>query len=173
MMTVNTAAAGLFRATLHSQLGYMRAVSDGRHLIRLDWDQSLFATPDNPDDVSRETCRQLAAYLAGERRELTLPLRAAGMSATALCWLTAMARISYGTTMSYAEFARLAGKPRAPRTAGTACSTNPIPVIYPCHRVVRSDGTLGNYGGGSNMPARHPDNLGRKQALIDLERRFA
>ena len=61
----------------------------------------------------------------------------------------------------------------SPRAAGTACSTNPIPIIYPCHRVVRAGGALGNYGGGSNLDPKHPDNLGRKQALIDLERRFA
>lgn len=172
-MTIHIPAPGIFHASLHSRLGYMRAVSDGHHLIRLDWDQSPFAAPDRPDDVSRETCHQLAAYLAGERQTFTLPLRAAGISATGQSWLTAMARIPYGTTMSYTDFATFAGKPKAPRTAGTACSTNPIPVIYPCHRVVRSDGKLGNYGGGSRLPARHPDNLGRKQALIDLERRFA
>ena len=172
-MTIHIPPEGIFHATLDSQLGYMRAVSDGRHLIQLDWDQIPFTTPDRPDDVSRETCRQLAAYLAGTRREFTLPLRAAGISATGRSWLTAMARIPYGTTVSYTEFATIAGKPKAPRTAGTACSTNPIPVIFPCHRVVRADGSLGNYGGGSNLSARHPDNLGRKQALIDLERQFA
>jgi len=172
-MTIHASATGDFHTTLHGRLGYMRAISDGHHLIRLDWDQGPFAAPDNPDDVSRETCRQLAAYFAGERRTFTLPLRAAGTSASGRSWLEAMARIPYGTTMSYGEFAALAGKPRAPRAAGTACATNPLPVIYPCHRVVRAGGQLGNYGGGSSLPPQHPDNLGRKQALIDLERRFA
>ena len=84
-----------------------------------------------------------------------------------------MATIPYGQVITYGEFARAAGKPRAPRAAGTACSTNPIPIIYPCHRVVRAGGELGNYGGGSQLHPTHPENLGRKQALIDLERRFA
>ena len=166
-------AAGLFHTTFHSRFGHMRAVSDGQHVIRLDWDQDKFTAPDNPDDVSRETCRQLAAYLAGERRAFDLPLLAAEKSETGRFWLTVLARIPYGTTMSYGEFAALAGKPQAPRAAGTACSTNPIPIIYPCHRVVQRSGTLGNYGGGSSLSPRHPDNLGRKQALIDLERRYA
>lgn len=172
-MTADTPLTGQFHTRLHSRFGHMRAISDGRYLIRLDWDQYPFAAPDNPDDVSRETCHQIAAYLAGTRRHFTLPILAEGKSTIARSWLAAMARIPYGTTISYAEYAALAGKPQAPRAAGTACSTNPLPIIYPCHRVVRRDGNLGNYGGGSSLPPQHPDNLRRKQALIDLERAFA
>ncbi|MEX0504326.1 methylated-DNA--[protein]-cysteine S-methyltransferase [Alphaproteobacteria bacterium LSUCC0719] len=173
MIPHDTTLTGRFHITFHNRFGHMRAVSDGHHLIRLDWDQNPFATPDNPDDVSRETCRQITAYLAGSRQHFTLPLMAEGTSQTGRAWLTAMALIPYGTTISYAEYAALAGKPQAPRAAGTACSTNPIPIIYPCHRVVRKDGALGHYGGGSTLSPRHPDNLDRKQALIDLERAFA
>ena len=147
----------------------MRAVSDGAYLIRLDWDQTSFNTVDHPDDVSRETCRQLEAYLAAERQLFELPLMAEGKSATGRAWLAVMARIPYGSLVTYAEFAAMAGKPRAPRAAGTACSSNPIPIIYPCHRVVRQGGALGNYGGGSVLSPTHPENLARKQALIDLE----
>jgi methylated-DNA-[protein]-cysteine S-methyltransferase len=172
-MTMKDPVAGLFHTTLHSKFGYMRAVSDELNLIRLDWNQETFAQRDNPDDVSRETCEQLATYLAGERKAFDLPLLAVGKSETGRLWLAVMALIPYGTTMSYGAFATLAGKPKAPRAAGTACSTNPLPIIYPCHRVVRQGGNLGNYGGGSNLSPRHPDNLGRKQALIDLEKAFA
>ena len=147
----------------------MRAVSDGVHLIRLDWDQTGFAAADRPDDVSRETCHQLEAYLAGDRRMFELPILPAGKSAAARRWLSAMALIPYGSVVSYAEFAAMAGQPQAPRAAGTACSSNPIPIIYPCHRVVRQGGALGNYGGGSSLSPTHPENLARKQALIDLE----
>ena len=169
----DTPLTGRFHTKLHSRFGHMRAISDGRHLIRLDWDQYPFAAPDNPDDVSRETCHQIAAYLAGERQHFTLPILAEGKSQTGRSWLAAMALIPYGTTISYAEYAALAGKPQAPRAAGMACSTNPIPIIYPCHRVLRNGGKLGNYGGGSALSPRHPDNLSRKQALIDLEKAFA
>jgi len=84
-----------------------------------------------------------------------------------------MARISYGEVVTYAEFAAAAGKPGTLCAAGKVCSTNPIPIIYPCHRVVRAGGELGNYGSGSNLDPKHPENLGRKLALIDLERKFA
>ena len=162
-----------YHITLDTAFGYMRPVSDGQYLIRLDWDQSPFAEADNPDDVSRETMAQLTAYLEGTRKKFALPIRAHGKSPTGHAWLEVMSRIPYGTVVTYAEFARAAGKPNAPRAAGTACSSNPIPIIYPCHRVVRAGGALGNYGGGSGLDPKHPDNLGRKQALINLERRFA
>jgi methylated-DNA-[protein]-cysteine S-methyltransferase len=56
--------------------------------------------------------------------------------------------IGYGHTASYATVARLAGNPKAVRAVGSACATNPLPVVVPCHRVVRSDGALGGYLGG-------------------------
>ena len=68
--------------------------------------------------------------------------------------------IGYGTTASYAALAGLSGSPRAVRAVGTACATNPIPIVVPCHRVIRSDGTTGAYRGG---PAA-------KRVLLDLER---
>ena len=80
-----------------------------------------------------------------------------------------MAQIPYGTVMTYGEFAAFARKPKAARAAGSACASNPIPIIYPCHRVVRADGSLGNYGGGSDQHPTHPDNLTRKSDLLRLE----
>ena len=62
--------------------------------------------------------------------------------------------IPYGATESYAEVATAAGNPKAVRAAGSACSHNPVPVVVPCHRVVRSDGTIGQYLGGPEMKAR-------------------
>ena len=158
-----------FHSSIHTALGHMRAVSNGTHLVRLDWDQDGFEAVDRPDDVSRETCRQLESYLSGERRMFELPVMAEGKSEAGRAWLEVMAHIPYGRVVTYREFAAMAGKPQAPRAAGTACSTNPIPNIYPCHRVVRQGGALGNYGGGSALSPKHPENLARKQALIDLE----
>ena len=120
----------LFHVTIDTPLGYMRPVSDGTCLIRLDWDQSRFSAPDNPDDVSRETSDQLFAYLGGTLKDFTLPVRAEEKSAAGHAWLEAMALIPYGTVVTYAEFAAAAGKPGAPRAAGAAGSTNPIPIIY-------------------------------------------
>ena len=164
---------GFYHATIHTALGYMRAVSDGNMMVRLDWDQIPPDDADRPDDVSRETIRQLEAYLAGERMLFDLPLRAEGTSRTGQNWLDTMALIPYGRTVTYGEFAAMAGKPQAPRAAGSVCARNPIPIIYPCHRVVRAGGTLGSYGSGGNPDPKHPDNLAGKHPLIDLERRLA
>jgi methylated-DNA-[protein]-cysteine S-methyltransferase len=72
---------------------------------------------------------------------------------------THLKEIAYGQTKSYSEVAALVGNPKAVRAVGTACATNPLPVVVPCHRVLRSDGSLGGYLGG----------LQAKTALLELE----
>ena len=162
-----------FQMTFHTTLGWIRAVSDGTALIRLDWEQSRWDEPDRPDYVSRETINQLKAYFIGDRQFFDLPINLKGRSETARHWLNIMKQIPYGSTVTYKEFAAAAGKPGAPRAAGTVCASNPIPIIYPCHRVVKSDGTIGHYGGGSTVRSDNEKNLERKIALISLERQFS
>jgi len=93
--------------------------------------------------------RQLDDYFAGRRRRFDVPLDwrlSVGFRSTVLHHLAT--DVAYGRTASYAALAALAGSPRAVRAVGTACATNPLPVVVPCHRVVRSDGAIGNYAGG-------------------------
>jgi methylated-DNA-[protein]-cysteine S-methyltransferase len=104
---------------------------------------------------------QLDEYFAGRRHNFDVPLDwqlSKGFRRVVLEHLAA--DIHYGSTASYGTLARLSGSPKAVRAVGTTCATNPIPVVVPCHRVVRSDGTMGGYRGG---PAA-------KRALLDLER---
>lgn len=103
--------------------------------------------------------RELGEYFAGRRRrfDLTLDLQLAhGFRQEVLGQLRA---IAYGTTASYSVVAAALGRPAAVRAVGTACATNPLPVVVPCHRVVRRDGSAGGYVGGSQV----------KQALLALE----
>jgi methylated-DNA-[protein]-cysteine S-methyltransferase len=103
--------------------------------------------------------REIEEYFAGVRHGFDLPLDfslSKGFRRLVLDHLTA---IAYGHTASYATVAAAAGNPRAVRAAATACATNPLPVVVPCHRVVRSDGSVGGYVGG---PAA-------KQILLRLE----
>jgi methylated-DNA-[protein]-cysteine S-methyltransferase len=97
--------------------------------------------------------RQLDEYFAGQRRRFDLPLDwrlSAGFRRTVLHRLP---EIPYGETATYAALAAMAGRPRAIRAVGSACATNPLPVVVPCHRVVRSDGTVGGYLGGVEAKA--------------------
>jgi methylated-DNA-[protein]-cysteine S-methyltransferase len=92
--------------------------------------------------------RQIDEYFAGRRESFDLELDwrlSTGFRATVLHHLP---EIDYGSTASYATVARLAGRPTAVRAVGTACATNPLPVIVPCHRVIKSDGSMGGYLGG-------------------------
>jgi methylated-DNA-[protein]-cysteine S-methyltransferase len=160
---------GLFSHRTQTSLGWIRAISDGQHLIYLDWNQTGWTDHDQPDDVSRETITQLTAYFQGGLRCFDLPLLPTGASQSRRRWLGVMATIPFGTTISYTALAAAAGRPNAARAAGAACATNPIPIIYPCHRILRSNGELGNYGGGSHLPPTHQDNLQRKAFLINHE----
>ena len=96
---------------------------------------------------------QLEEYFAGRRRvfALDLDLRlSAGYRRTVLDHLRG---VPFGRTESYTEVARATDSPRAVRAVGSACATNPLPIVVPCHRVVRSDGSLGGYVGGLDVKA--------------------
>ncbi|MFC4032268.1 methylated-DNA--[protein]-cysteine S-methyltransferase [Streptomyces polygonati] len=95
-----------------------------------------------------EAARQIDAYFAGRRKRFELPLDWRLSKGFRRDVLAHLPEIGYGRTESYAQVAVAAGSPRAVRAVGTACATNPLPLIVPCHRVVRSDGTPGRYAGG-------------------------
>lgn len=103
--------------------------------------------------------REIDEYFAGRRTHFDLPLDLSLSKGFRRLVLEHLTRIAYGRTESYAEVARTVGHPKAVRAVGSACATNPLPVVVPCHRVLRSDGTLGGYLGG----------LVVKSALLHLE----
>jgi methylated-DNA-[protein]-cysteine S-methyltransferase len=93
--------------------------------------------------------RELDEYFAGRRRSFDIPLDFQLSHGFRRAVHLHLREIGYGRTESYAAVAAAAGSPAAMRAVGSACATNPLPVIVPCHRVVRSDGTLGGYVGGA------------------------
>jgi methylated-DNA-[protein]-cysteine S-methyltransferase len=103
--------------------------------------------------------RELDEYFAGRRRRFELALDWALIGPFGRRVLKRTAAIPYGGYLSYGEVAAEAGSPRGARAAGNALGTNPIPIVIPCHRVLRSQGALGGYGGG----------LDRKRFLLELE----
>ena len=157
------AAAGLLDVayrTIDTPVGTLLLAATGNGLVRVAYPREghdevleqiasrisprVLHAPARLDAAARE----IDEYFAGRRNRFDLPLDfqlSNGFRRTVLSCLT---EIGYGKTASYAAIAAAAGNPRAVRAVGTACRTNPLPVVVPCHRVVRSDGTLGQYAGG-------------------------
>jgi methylated-DNA-[protein]-cysteine S-methyltransferase len=115
----------------------------------------VLEAPRELDEVRRE----LDLYFEGKLESFDLALDWQLSGGFRQRVLRAIDRIPYGQTRSYTEMARKAGNERAVRAAGTACGSNPIPLVVPCHRVLRTGGALGGYGGGLPM----------KEALLQLE----
>jgi methylated-DNA-[protein]-cysteine S-methyltransferase len=97
--------------------------------------------------------RELDEYFAGRRRAFDVPVDLQLVHGFRLAVISHLREIAYGATESYAQVANAAGSPAAVRAVGSACAHNPVPVVVPCHRVVRSDGTIGQYLGGVEAKA--------------------
>ncbi|MCC3268781.1 methylated-DNA--[protein]-cysteine S-methyltransferase [Arthrobacter gengyunqii] len=110
-------------------------------------------------DRLQQAAAQIDEYFAGARRSFDLPLDLRLTAGFRRSVVENLRNIGYGSTATYSAVAALAGSPGAVRAVGTACALNPLPVVVPCHRVVRSDGSTGGYRGG---PAA-------KRLLLNLE----
>jgi methylated-DNA-[protein]-cysteine S-methyltransferase len=158
-------------ASVDSPFGTLLAASTRRGLVRL-------AFPEEDLDIVLERLarrispriveasapfepmrRELDEYFGGARRSFELALDWALIGPFGRRVLRATSAIPYGGVLSYAEVAAEAGSPRGSRAAGNALGSNPIPIVIPCHRVLRTGGALGGYGGG----------LDRKRYLLELE----
>lgn len=105
--------------------------------------------------VAGAVAQTLVDYFKGVRIAAPWPaLDFSRFSAAQQAVYRAVADIPYGQTASYGQIARLAGHPRAARFVGTTMANNPYPVFVPCHRVIKSDGTLGGFGGGQALKGR-------------------
>jgi methylated-DNA-[protein]-cysteine S-methyltransferase len=157
--------------TIDSPVGPLLLAATPRGLVRIAFDREgmdavlqrlasmisprILAVPRRLEIAAR----QLDEYFSGRRRVFEVPLDlrlASGFRSTVLGYLSG---IPYGRTRNYAEVAMGTGHPGAVRAVGSACAANPLPLVIPCHRVVRSDGSLGGYLGGLEI----------KRALLALE----
>jgi methylated-DNA-[protein]-cysteine S-methyltransferase len=163
--------ADISYAPVDSPFGELLLAASGRGLVRLafpeeDADEVLerLAAHVSPRIVQApaqldEMRRELDEYFAGRRRRFELALDWALVGPFGRRVLDAAARIPYGGQRTYTEIAAAAGSPRGSRAAGNALGANPIPIVVPCHRVLRRGGALGGYAGG----------LERKRFLLELE----
>ncbi len=121
-----------------------------------------FRVSDEEHKLFERVEREIAGYFAGSVNDFSIPLDLQGTPFQVAVW-EALLSIPFGETATYGEIAGRVGKPTAVRAVGGAVGRNPVSVVVPCHRVVRTGGGLGGYGGG----------LWRKEYLLDLERRQA
>ena len=124
------------------------------HLIFSERDWTVEET-----DLIKETKRQLDEYFAGKRKEFDIPTRLEGTEFQKRVW-EELRKIPYGKTVTYKDIAEAVGCPKGFRPVGLANNRNPISIIYPCHRVIGSNGSLTGYGGGLDV----------KEKLLELER---
>lgn len=106
----------------------------------------------------QQCVRELGEYFSGTRREFSFPLDLRGTEFQLACW-RALIAIPYGETRTYADIARVVGRPQGFRAVGMANNRNPVAIVVPCHRVISSDGSLCGYGGGLDV----------KRKLLELE----
>lgn len=156
-------------AVVDSPIGDLVLAATRRGLLRVGFDTEPAVLEELAERVSprileypaRLTAirRELDEYFAGNRNEFTLPLDWALIDGFRRRVLTATTEIPYGAVSTYQEIARRAGQPKGARATGRALGGNPIPLIIPCHRVLRTGGGMGGYAGG----------IDRKEYLLRLE----
>jgi len=107
-----------------------------------------------------KAAKEIKSYLRGHITEFSFPFSIIMPDGFRKKALEILSRVPYGKTISYQQLAAKAGSPNAHRAAGSACANNPLPIVIPCHRVLKSDGSLGGFGGGLLV----------KRQLLDIEK---
>lgn len=138
--------AGLVRVAFLNQ----SAVEAELQRLAAEVSPRVLRAPARLDTVAR----QIDEYLAGTRTEFELPLDLQLTGGFRRSVVEHLRHIGYGHQQSYAAVAAAVGNPSAVRAVGTACGRNPLPLVIPCHRVVRTDGSIGQYAGGAEVKAR-------------------
>ena len=143
--------------TFDSPIGEITVLSDGTYVTGVRFGR-YYAGKMSSAPVLMEAESQILGYLGGSRKTFDMPLAPMeeGFSRDVY---EAMAKIPYGSVMTYGELAAVSGHPKASRAVGSACRRNPLPIIIPCHRVVPASGGIGNYSGPEGV----------KQFLLRLE----
>ncbi|SES67923.1 methylated-DNA-[protein]-cysteine S-methyltransferase [Oceanobacillus limi] len=164
----------LYYDEVNTPIGPLLVVSDGEHILRIDYGSMEEREVDlqnwakryigqvtlvkNAERVS-EVQRQLQAYFSHERNEFSIPFRFHGTPFQKKVWNALYELIPFGKTVSYKEIATAIGQPKAVRAVGGAVNKNPFSVIVPCHRVVGANGKMVGYNGG----------LDKKEYLLNHE----
>ncbi|MBR6408150.1 MAG: methylated-DNA--[Clostridia bacterium] len=147
----------MYGMSFGTPIGIITIQYDDEYLLRL-----LFGRQGPSDfcdnEICRETMKQIHEYFSGRRRHFDIKYRLEGSPLAVNVW-RAVAGIPFGQTRTYSEIAAAAHNEKAVRAAASCVGKNPLPVIIPCHRVIRKSGDTGNYSGGAAA----------KRFLLELE----
>jgi methylated-DNA-[protein]-cysteine S-methyltransferase len=152
---------------IETELGQLMLVADGSFLTGVYFPGHWYPPPSDAigsfrqaasDDIFGQSADELGEYLAGSRREFTVPVRTSGDAFQESVWRR-LIEIPYGERTTYGALAQAIGNPALAQRVGQAVGHNPVSILIPCHRVVGADGSLTGYAGG----------LHRKAFLLDLE----
>lgn len=149
---------GLVRIAFESDdLEAMKALTEAQ--LRKSRPLTAQEKPLDPRDVLSDAKTEVLGFLEGDRRTFSFPLDRSLSQGFRRAVHEAIEQIGFGERQSYRWIAERAGNPKAVRAVGTACGTNPLPIVVPCHRVIKSDGSLGGFSGG----------IEKKRFLLALE----
>lgn len=137
-------------AAYRSPFGWLRLTATDKGIRRIDWIRKPLRSKAAPPSALADCIRVLDDYFAGHAPDVLRKLKLdwAGTSAFRQKVWRALLKVKSGQVVSYAELARRSGSPAGARAVARCMATNPIPILVPCHRVIRSDGDLGGFGGG-------------------------
>lgn len=142
-----------------TEIGELTLIGDGSTIECILFQGSRVPDPyrgklQESESAYAKAVKEIKAYLRGNITEFSFPFAIVMQDGFRKRALKMLARVPYGKTISYRQLAARAGSPQAHRAAGSACANNPLPLVIPCHRVLRSDGSLGGFGGGLMVKRR-------------------
>jgi len=144
-------------SVISTRIGYFYVEDDGVHILRIEHLNESSST--TLSELAIQLKDEINEYLSGLRTSFDIPYLIQG-SLFQQEVLVTLSKVKYGETISYAELAKRANHPGSSRAVGTVCKKNPLPLVIPCHRIIKADGSYGKYALGNDL----------KQYLIELER---
>lgn len=151
--------------SFETPVGWLTVSDDGRAVKSLVFGKT--AVTELPSELAMTASRQIEEYFSGRRKQFSVPVDPNGTEFQKKV-LNAVMQIPFGSVRSYKDIAAAVGSERSFRAVGTALHFNPIPLLIPCHRVIRSDGTIGGYAGETgNTPV-----TGIKHFLLEMEEKY-
>jgi methylated-DNA-[protein]-cysteine S-methyltransferase len=149
----------MIKYSFKSKLGFITLFSKNEKIIKIILkSEEIYNDPPNEAMLLAE--KEMLDYLDNKTTSFSFPIELEGSDFFKKV-LYSMKYIPYGTTYSYSKLAKKSGYSLAVRAVGTVCKNNPLPLIIPCHRVIKKNGSIGNFNGGVEL----------KQYLLDLEKK--